>query len=503
MTLEEKIKKINKIPHHFHGKLKPLGSVSPTHASTIAEFWRQVVDPMLPDYDTMKKWHKLLIDYVDKMPDPVVFMIRKGNEESREYMETVPADALRRGFLTKTTEGYWFVYNDNDFATYMLSMVLDGDVIDSIDAAELLSYLQTPNSIIRFNKNGKGGVERNKAYFKINGTQPRISQNGYTVAHIFDVNAHYYDASLGFDNTGGEDALKSMGIDKGRYSEYTLQGTFKGRNIYYRDGYMPGVNARMFLKAHMLRFLHPLNYFCAPKDNMNGCVYCEFTDHINNGKSVTRRFARIAGYEHLLYYAHHKFKEKYGDIYEEFLSRVMLPKNTFDFFENSSDSETSDFYGSEVIDAKYGNPLSSKSSSAPTVPKVSKPAKASTPRKSRIATAHKANIDLTKISKLYLESFKVGEIAYQVLGAVLKSGKVSKADIDAFKSATTTKAIFGFGKPLLSPVMVRTSNINRYYSDNFTLYGETLYLYSQWLDVHKERLIKWILNWIAANGGKI
>ncbi|MBQ2377203.1 MAG: hypothetical protein II297_02255, partial [Clostridia bacterium] len=147
MTLEEKIKKINKSPNTAPGQLKPLESVLPNTAVTISDFWKQVVEPMLPDYDTMKKWHNLLIDYVEKMPDPIVFMIRKGNEESRDYMETVPADALRRGFLTKTTDGYWFVYNDNDFATYMLSMVLDGDIINSIDAAELLSYLKKPNSI--------------------------------------------------------------------------------------------------------------------------------------------------------------------------------------------------------------------------------------------------------------------------------------------------------------------------------------------------------------------
>ena len=184
MTLEEKIARIHTIPHT--SKLKKLNNDS---ATTIAEFWKKVVEPMLPDPDTMKKWHKLLVDYVS-IPE-AVFMLRRAHDEAPAYQETVPADALRRGFLTKTDQGYWFVYNDNAFATYFLAMVLDRDIIDTLKAEDLLEYLQTPNSTIRFHRSGKGGVEKAKAYFKISGSQPQISPYGYTVAHIFDVNDHY------------------------------------------------------------------------------------------------------------------------------------------------------------------------------------------------------------------------------------------------------------------------------------------------------------------------
>jgi len=109
-------------------------------------------------------------------------------------------------------------------------------------------------------------------------------------------------------------------------------------------------------------------------------------------------------------------------------------------------------------------------------------------------------IDLAKISEPYLKQFKEGEIAAQVLGAILKSGKVSKTEIDQFKDAATTKAIFGFGKPLLSPTRKDAKGYNRYYDEPFALYGEILYLYSQWLNGHKERLINWIIQWIAKNG---
>lgn len=356
MTLEEKILNIQKKP--VTSKLEKLESGD---ADTIGEFWNAVVAPMLPDYATMKKWHDLLVEYVS-MPD-AVFMLRRAHDEATAYIENVPADALRRGFLTKTDKGYWFVYNDNAFATYVLAMVLDGDIIDSLKAKDLLNYLQTPNSVIRFHRSGKGGVEKEKAYFNISGSQPKISSYGYTVAHIFDVNDHYYDDDLGFNNTRGDQALNSpnVRIDRGMYSDYVLQGMVAGKNLYYRDYYHIGDGARKFLEAHMLRFLHPLNYFCAPKDNMNGCSYCEFTDHVHTerGKPTHRRFHRISGYEHLLYYAHHQFKKKYTDIYDDFLNRIMLPKNTFDFFEKSTPDVK--YYEDEIIDVKYGNPLSCSS----------------------------------------------------------------------------------------------------------------------------------------------
>lgn len=494
MTLEEKILTIHK--NSATSILKPLDT---NFAKDIKTFWRNVVEPMLPDYDTMKKWHNLLVEYIS-FPD-AVFMLRRAHDEAPAYKETVPADALRRGFLTKTDRNYWFVYNDNAFATYILAMVLDRDIIDTLEAKDLLKYLQTPNSTIRFHRSGKGGIEQARAYFKISGAQPQISPYGYTVAHIFDVNDHYYDEDLGFNNTRGDQALRSpnVQIDRGMYSDYTLQETIAGKNLYYRDGYHVGPSARKFLEAHMLRFLHPLNYFCAPKDNMNGYTYCEFTDHVyaERGRHTHRRFHRISGYEHLLYYAHYKFKEKYGDIYEDFLSRIMLPKNTFDFFEKSV--EDADYYGSEIINVEYGNPLSCRSGTVTTSVKA--------------PPAPKNKIDLAKISAdpTYLDSFKVGEIANQVLRSIIEKGascgKITKVDIDKFKTEKgRRKSTFMISKPLLSVSKLDDKGYLRYYDKPILCYGETLYLYKDWNNLDKElrdNLIRWIVDWINANNGII
>ena len=474
MTLEEKIKKINIAP--AASKLTALDSGT---SVTIKEFWEKVVEPLLPDYNTMKKWHELLIEYVSFAD--AVFMIRKGNEESKSYMETVPADALRRGFLTKTDAGYWFAYNDNDFATYMLAMVLDGDIIDTLSAKELLTYLKTPDSIVRFNKSGKGGVEKNKAYFKINGTPPRISKNGYTVAHIFDVNAHYYDKELGFNNTGGEVALKSamVNIDKGMYSDYTLKGTALSKNIYYRENYHPGSKARKYLEAHMLRFLHPLNYFCAPKDNNNGYVYCEFTDCVNNGKKNPRRFRRISGYEHLLYYAHYKFKEKYSDIYDDFLARIMLPDDTYDAFEHSV--ARPDYYADEVIDAQYANPLLSGSKSTASCSTKSA-AKSTAPKAASAGTSVKNN---NKV------------LVFKLLNDLVDNGKMTSSVILKLSDKRFTQQTFGI--PSTYALLVKESdftrlecNAKKYYKpERLVIDGEKYCVCSQWIPKRIKKLKDW------------
>ena len=87
------------------------------------------------------------------------------------------------------------------------------------------------------------------------------------------------------------------------------------------------------------------------------------------------------------------------------------------------------------------------------------------------------------------------------MGAILKSGKVSKFDVDAFKTAAATKVTFGFGQPLLSTT--RKNGNYEYYAIQFDLYGEILYMYADWSINYKERLINWIVDWVAANGSII
>jgi hypothetical protein len=192
----------------------------------------------------------------------------------------------------------------------------------------------------------------------------------------------------------------------------------------------------------------------------------------------------------MISYVRQYLAKEYPQEYREFVSKIM-------WYENPHAVVAT---GKERIDITYGivaktaSPSLSTPSVKKTVAVTKKPATSASP---------KVLIDLTKLSASYLERFKPGVIAYQVLGAILNSGKLSLNDISKFKSAVETKAIFGFEKPLLSPTIIRANGNSKCYVKPFVLNGETLYMYSQWYDTHKERLIKWILNWISANGGKI
>ena len=73
-------------------------------APTIDVFWREFIEPSLPDKDAVLKWFKLLSDYVDQ--DDAVFGLRcYGNWESYKIKDDY---TLRRGFYNLTDKGYSF-----------------------------------------------------------------------------------------------------------------------------------------------------------------------------------------------------------------------------------------------------------------------------------------------------------------------------------------------------------------------------------------------------------
>ena len=226
--------------------------------------------------------------------------------------------------------------------------------------------------------------------------------------------------------------------------------------------------AKEVIVAKFLRFAHPFNYFLTPAKKRHICRQPVYKKDIGEDPRM-------------ISYVRQYLEKEYPVEYHEFISKIM-------WYEDPSGIVAT---GKERIDIEYGLTVSASAGGG------SK--KSSTP-----ARAPKITIDLTKISVPDLEPYKCGVIAFQVLGAILNSGKVSKSDIAQFKSATETKKLFGLGKPLLSPVIIKDSKgRSKCYVKPFVLYGETLYMYSQWYDIHQKNLIHWIVNWVAANGGKI
>ena len=122
----------------------------------------------------------------------------------------------------------------------------------------------------------------------------------------------------------------------------------------------------------------------------------------------------------------------------------------------------------------------------------------------------KENIDLDVIVndidiRPYLESFKVGQIANDVLRAIIKTGtidgRLSKDDIEKFKTVRGINSEFGLALPLLAASPLDGMGRTRYYKEPIICYGETLYLNSQWPAFKKEPLINWIVKWVEVHGG--
>ena len=118
-------------------------------------------------------------------------------------------------------------------------------------------------------------------------------------------------------------------------------------------------------------------------------------------------------------------------------------------------------------------------------------------------------IDFSRILEAdYLESFKVGKIARQVLMKIIQigmdNGKISKAEIDKFRTETGRHtSTFMISKPLLSLNRQDCKGYYRYYADPIAYNSEMLYLYKDWDEsdlVVKDNLIKWIREWIKKHG---
>lgn len=122
----------------------------------------------------------------------------------------------------------------------------------------------------------------------------------------------------------------------------------------------------------------------------------------------------------------------------------------------------------------------------------------------------KENIDLDVIVndidiRPYLESFKIGQIANDVLRALIKTGtidgRLSREDIEKFKTSRGVNSEFGLALPLLATSPIDGTGRARYYKEPIICFDETLYLNSQWPAAKKEKLINWIAEWVEKYGG--
>ena len=115
-------------------------------------------------------------------------------------------------------------------------------------------------------------------------------------------------------------------------------------------------------------------------------------------------------------------------------------------------------------------------------------------------------IDFKRILEVgYLEGFPTFKIVKQVLRVILehgvKTGAITKTEIEVFKVEKGPSSTFRLTQPLLSSNIIDITGHQSYYVDAIEYYGEDLYLNSQWGrdSKRKEKLIQWIRNWVYKN----
>ena len=450
MTLDEKILTID---YPSIASIKGVGLLPTGAADTIENFFQEFIEPRLPDVNIVKRWHRLLMEYTEeKNWADLSCCIRFGNSGGKKKSSEgeVGYYKLRRGWLTKnTSDNFEYFFADNAFPAFVYKMALDKFCPESVDEfREAFRRHKFPYGF---------GFMIDNTVNEYKGVTIDVAKNpgflgNYKLSHIFDAGEFFEIGGKKYGDAG----LTSKYYPIGHSNDY-LKHSDRVRRMFIDD------EAKRVIVAKFLRFAHPFNYFLTPTKKHHICGVPVYKKDI--GEDL-RMVSYVRGY----------LKATYPEEYKEFLERIMW----------YGDPEGEGKFGGEKIDITYGLNVDSKgggkSAKAPKTPK--------------------SIIELDKISYEYLKDgkFKVSAIVREVLGAILRSGQMSKSEVEAFKTAAYTKAVFGFGKPLLSPVLVRTSGLNRYYADGFTLYDEKVYLYSQWLESHKPKLIKWILDWIDVHG---
>lgn len=281
-------------------------------SKTIEEFWNTFISCKLPKKDIVLKWHEVLLKYVTQ-PD-AMFVIRGYNTASKDAYDT-----LRRGFLSKTSAGYSFFYTDNFHAAYFLKMALDG-YVPTVE--EMINAYNSRRFPARF-----GPITGNEQTLMAipQGRDPGIQTAGYKIAHILNVGKGYF---IDGKNSSFSQIIQQY-FNGGERTDWKLHTDMTGS--FFLRNYEVHPNARKFLVAEFLRFVHPFNYFLTPKKT------CAYSPVLKD----------IAEYQPLVDFVQAKYVTLYGDAYNEFISLVMSEKTSFPLVD-----------GDNIINLKYGLKLS-------------------------------------------------------------------------------------------------------------------------------------------------
>ena len=242
----------------------------------VSDFYAGFIEPRLPEKTVVKRWHELLKQYIND-PCSRIFVVRKyeNTKENGEWNN-------RRGAVVAFNNGYEIVYGSNFLAHEIYSMARKQFVPDYQDFKSAID-----NRTLHITRGTK--IEKKISIY--GGSNKTLV--GY-LAHIADVNGEYdgqpIDSSL---FPLGDESCWSSSPDK----KYHVNHKLSSEEI-------------CLLKAHMLRFLSPMNYFETPKTNDCCHTIADFKKNIGEHPDV-------------ISYTINRFMDRYGKKeYSSFLDEV-------------------------------------------------------------------------------------------------------------------------------------------------------------------------------------
>lgn len=313
MNLNEKLESIGKteIKGYSYG-----------YCGTIEDVWSGFIETNLPTEEVVLAWYRLLIDYCEEKD--AVFAIRTFGSWGPDKDPRV----LRRGFYNKTNSDYSFFYTDNYFAAYFAKMALDG-YVPTLD--EFKKAMINRSFPARFGP-CDSKFEKHKAAYNITFRNPGITnkQHKYKIAHIIDAGKDFYIDGQVY-NIG--DICKKY-FPRGEYDDWKYEEDVYGPLWVRHLDVQP--EAKEILKAHFLRFTCPLNYVLTPGVK-------------NHVTEVKIKHNDIAEYDHLQWLLVEKMRDRFGDVYVDYLSRIKIPP-----LPKKQD------WGNEFVGMRYWNDMASQ-----------------------------------------------------------------------------------------------------------------------------------------------
>jgi hypothetical protein len=258
-------------------RLKEFQYLEPKAGSAVgvSEFFESVIKDQSSNTTSIRAMHQALMMYV-KRPDVIFFLRRHGSGNREQYVN------LRRGFVTRYSDGSEYVFCDNTFAMTFQSIKCAHLVLQSDDIHRLLSSRKIQCGF------GQTSPEKELALYDPKGFfRPTLNTRGWYLAHVSSVGEGYQ--AIHFN-----EAVQRY-FPRGERSEWMNSSKI-------REVKRPmSKEERSLLTAHFLRLVHPLNSFLVP----------------NKKRLSYNRGALIGEEPELINYVRNYIKKEFAKEYEE------------------------------------------------------------------------------------------------------------------------------------------------------------------------------------------